>query len=156
LKPPSFSPWTEILTSEEIQEYQRGNYRKFPLLHLIPKGVSLSELKLNKTKREVLPGFANDCWRFLVDVIILTAGSPYGKYMTVDIFRLYTRAVTLIFIRKDQTAIVDEVLSITGGASLGLVVTFLVCLVLLYKCRRIFKRDLSNHHLDEVLDYSFV
>jgi hypothetical protein len=115
----------------------------------------LSDLKLNKTKREVLPGFANDCWRFLVDVIILTAGSPYGKYLTVDIFRLYTRAVTLIFIRKDHTAVVDKVLSITGGASLALVVTLLGCLVLLYKCSRILKKDISNHHLDEVLDSSY-
>jgi hypothetical protein len=154
LKPPSFSPWTEILTEEEIQEYQRGNYRKFPLLHLIPKGVSLSDLKSNKTKEEVLPGFANDCWRFLVDVIILTAGSPYGKYMTVDVFRLYTRAVTLIFIREDQTAVVDKVLAITGGASLCLVVTFLGCLVLLYKCR-ILERNPNNHQFDEVADCSF-
>jgi hypothetical protein len=106
---------------------------------------------MGRTKRERLPGFGNDCWRFLVDVVVLTAGSPYGKDMTVDVFRLYTRAVTLVFVRNNQTAAVGTVLKITGGASLALVVTFVGCSVLVYKCRCILQKVSTNPQIDGVL-----
>jgi hypothetical protein len=147
LKPPSFTPWIDVLTTQEIAEYQRCNHRKFPLLHLIPKGISLSDLKSNKLKRDFVPGLENDCWRFLVDVSILTAGSPYGRYMTVDVFRSYTEAIVSIFIR--QSPIMEEVLGITGGGSAALIITYLIFLLLLYKCRRTSETDAGNHYFDQ-------
>jgi hypothetical protein len=150
LKSPSFSPWTDILTTEEIQEYQRGNHRKFPLLHLIPNGLSLSDLKSNRLERELLPGIGNDCWRFLVDVIILTAGSPYGKYLTVDLFRSYTRAIISVFVNQSQEGVIQRVLEVTGGGSMGLVVSFLISLLLLYKCHRLLRNDRDRPKFDEV------
>ena len=141
LKRPSFSPWTDVLRADEIAEYQLGNVRKFPLLHLIPHGLSLSDLKSNKLKRDFIPGVENDCWRFIVDVAILTAGSPYGKYINVDIFRLYIRGIVSLFVQDDQSSIQEQVLNITGGGSLGLVVVFLISLLLTYKCRLLLGQD---------------
>jgi hypothetical protein len=131
---PSFSPWTDILTTEELQEYQFANMRKFPLLHMISGGLSLSDLKTNTLKRKVLPGFENDCWRFLVDVSILTAGSPYAKYMTLEIFRQYTRSVISLYTRSDEI-VVDKFVTITGGGTMSLTLVFLIILLLLYKSR---------------------
>jgi len=84
-----------------------------------------------------------------VDVSILTAGSPYGKYMTVDVFRLYTKAIVSIYLRRDQ--LVERVLTFTGGGSAGLVITFLIIFVLLYKCQRTRKMDDINYHSDQVI-----
>ena len=136
LKPPSFTPWIDVFTTQEIAEYQRCNHRKFPLLHLIPKGISLSDLKSNKLKRDFVPGLENDCWRFLVDVSILTAGSPYGRYMTVDVFRSYTRGNCINF-RTTKSDNEGWYWAITGGGSAALIITYLIFLLLLYKCRRI-------------------
>jgi hypothetical protein len=119
-------------------------------LHLIPKGLSLSDLKSNRLKREIVPGLENDCWRFLVDVSILTAGSPYGKYMTVDIFRMYTVAIVSVVVGQNQIELVEKVLVITGGGSMGLVIAFLISLLLVYKCRRISDKDSYPHHIDQV------
>jgi len=144
LKTPSFTPWADVLRADEIAEYQRGNVRKFPLLHLIPTGLSLSDLKSNRPKREFVPGIENDCWRFVVDVAILTAGSPYGKYVNVDVFRMYIRGMVLLFVRDNQDEIQEEVLNITGGGSMGLVVVFLISLLLICKCRQLHERDLNH------------
>jgi hypothetical protein len=149
LKTPAFTPWTEILTTSELQEYQSANHRKFPLLHMIPPGLSLSDLKSNTRKREVLPGFENDCWRFLIDVGVLTAGSPYVAYLTLNIFRVYTRAVVSLFSGMDED-VVDRALSITGGGAMGLTIVFLVILVLLYKCYRGERTDSGNPQFDKV------
>ena len=153
LKAHSFSPWTDILTTEEISEYQLGNHRKFPLLHLIPKGLSLSDLKSNRLKREIVPGLENDCWRFLVDVSILTAGSPYGKYITVNIFRSYTLVIISALVRQNQVEMAEKVLVITGGGSMGLVMVFLISLLLVYKCRRMSDKDSYPCHIDRVFFY---
>ena len=150
LKSPSFSQWIDVLTTEEIGEYQLGSHRRFPLLHLIENGVSLSDLKSNKLKLEVVPGLENDCWRFLVDVIILTAGSPYGKYMTVDIFRLYALAIISIFFKPSREDVARKVFAIIGGGSMGIVVTFLVFLLLVYKCFRMRDKDVHKGQYDLV------
>src|SRR5205814_7140055 len=79
LKPPSFTPWTDVLSIQEISEYQRCKKRKFPLLHLIPKGLSLSHSKGNKLKGNLFPIFKIDYCRCLLKVRILTAGRRYGR-----------------------------------------------------------------------------
>lgn len=151
LKPSSFSPWTDVLRADEIAEYQRGNVRKFPLLHLIPKGLSLSDFKSNRLKREFIPGIENDCWRFVVDVAILTAGSPYGKDINMNVFRAYIRGMTLLFVRDNQSEIQEEVLNVTGGGSTALIVVFLISLLLIYKCRRLLERDLNDRQLAVII-----
>jgi hypothetical protein len=150
LKAPSFTPWTDVLTVEEIREYQSHNHRKFPLLHLIPPGQSLSNLKSNILKGSYLPGLENDCWRFLVDVSILTAGSPYGKYITVEVFRWYTGAIAGVVVRRNRDTIINRVFVVTGGGSLGLVVAFLISLLLLLKCHKLLGRGPVDHDLNEV------
>lgn len=147
LGPPNFSPWTEIFTEQELQEYQRGNHRKFPILHIIPLGLSLNDLKANRLKRELLPGFENDFWKFLVEVCVLTAGSPDGKYMTVDIFRAYTQAILTLY-SGHQASVVAQVMNWTGQGSLALTVIFCLTLTLLYKCRSTQERDRTNPLLD--------
>lgn len=151
LKPPSFTPWTDVLTTREITEYQCCNHRKFPPLHLIPKDLSLSDLKSNKIKPDFVPGLENDCWRFLVDVSILTAGSPYGRYMTVDVFRSYTEAIVSIFTRQYPT--MEKALIITGGGSAALIITYLIFLLLLYKCCRKSGMETENHYLERVFGW---
>ena len=141
LKRPSFSPWTDILSTEEIAEYQRENVRKFPLLHLIPKGQSLSDLKSNRQGCEYIPGFENDCWRFVVDVAILLAGSPFGKYISVDVFRLYIHGIMSLFIRDNESDLEQKVLTVTGRGSMGLVAVFLISLLMVYKCRPLLGKD---------------
>ena len=141
LKPTSFTPWSEILTQEEIVEYQRRNHRKFPIFHRLQAGVSISELKSNATRRVLFPGLENDLWRFVVDVCILTAGSPYGKDLSVSVFREYTQFVISIVVRDAESPWRQRILNYTGGGSLALVVSFLLVLMLLYKCR---KSDMRN------------
>jgi len=132
LQQPSFSPWSDILTPQEVQDYQNANHRKFPLSHLIPPGLSLNDLKSNTLKRKVLPGFENDLWRFLVEVCVLTAGSPYGQYLSVDIFRAYTRTMLSLY-SGSQPGLVEKAMAWTGGGSLTLTVVFLLILVVTYK-----------------------
>jgi hypothetical protein len=151
LNRPSFSPWTDVLRTDEIAEYQRGNIRKFPLLHLIPKGLSFSDLKSNRLKRELIPGIENDCWRFVVDVAILTAGSPYGKYISVGWFRVYIHGLVLLFVRDNQSKIEQIVLTFTGGGSMALVAVFLISLLLVYKCRQLLQTDQSNRKVTAVI-----
>jgi hypothetical protein len=140
LSPTSFSEWTKVLTPGEIREYQVRNHRKFPLLHLIPPGLSLNDVKAGKWKLEPLPGFENDFWKFLVEVCVLTAGSPYGKYMTVDIFRSYTKTVLSLYSGHNLAAM-DRVMQWTGEGCLALTAVFLIMVTLVYKCRRTHKSD---------------
>lgn len=135
LKPPAFSSWEEVLTPIEIDEYQMSNHRRFPIFHLIPRGLSLNDLKSNRRKREMLPGFENDCWRFFVEILVLGAGSPYGQYMNVDVFQFYTRAVLSLY-SGGKPEVVKSGLVYTGGGSLALVVSFLLILLLTFKCRK--------------------
>jgi len=153
LNRPSFSPWTDVLRTDEIAEYQRGNIRKFPLLHLIPKGLSFSDLKSNRLKREFIPGIENDCWRFVVDVAILTAGSPYGKYISVGLFQVYIQGMVVLFVRDNQSGIEQVVLAFTGGGSMALLVVFLIFLLLVYKCRQLLQKDQSNRKASAVSNF---
>jgi hypothetical protein len=153
LNRPSFSPWTDVLRTDEIAEYQRGNIRKFPLLHLIPKGLSFSDLKSNRLKRELIPGIENDCWRFLIDVAILTAGSPYGKYISLGLFRVYIHGMVLLFVRDNQSKVEQVVLTFTGGGLMALVVVFLISLLLVYKCRQLLQKDQSNWKASAVTNF---
>lgn len=137
------------MTVEELRNYQANNQRKFPLLHLIPKGLSLSDLKLNKVKRESISGFENDCWRFLADVIVLTAGSPYGRYMSVDVFLLYTRRIISVFPWENHTNRVNQISALLGGGSLALIMIFLICLLLLYKFRQHVMLGASHFRMPE-------
>jgi hypothetical protein len=151
LKPPGFTPWTQVLTQQEIQVYQRYNYRKFPPWELVPRGCSITDIKSHRIKRERFPGLQNDWSRFLVDVSILTAGSPYGKYMSVGVFALYTRAVTLVFVHGDaREVVVERVLRVTGGEAMGLVVAFLLCPLLIYKARGEMWRGITGRSVQEV------
>ena len=150
LKPPSFSPWTDILSSEELNEYQTGNHRKFPILHFLGKGVSLSNLKANKVKKEFLPGLENDCWRFVVDVCVLLAGSPYARYIDLNIFYWYTESIVSIISRHSSFPIEQEVLDFMGGGSLALVTSFLVCIVTMYKCRKMIQSEDMNRPFHQV------
>jgi hypothetical protein len=139
LTPPRFTPWSDVLAPPEIAEYQRLNHRKFPIFHRLREGVSISELKSNVTQRVFIPGLENDLWRFVVDVCILTAGSPYGKDLSVDVFRKFTQFVVSVVVR-DETW-VARVLDFTGGGSLAMVVSFLVVLLVLFKCRKTVLRN---------------
>jgi len=150
LKLPAFSPWIEVLSAEEIEEYQLHNHLKFPLLHLIPTGSSLSELKSNKIKQE-MTSFENDCWRFLADIAILTAGSPFSKYIAVDVFRWYTRQMIAIFLPKDKAQMLEYLLGLTGGGSMALFLVFLITLLLLYKCRCMLISGSTNFILEVLL-----
>jgi hypothetical protein len=150
LPKPSFSQWTDVLNAQEITEYQYRNHRKFPLLHLIPKGLSLSDLKSNNVKSELVPGLENDCWRFLVNLLVLSAGSPFSKYITVNIFRLYTQAVLQLFSGNRNGQMVDKMLAFTGEGSLTFVTMLLICLLLIYKCRKTMKLGLILHSFNEV------
>ena len=85
-----------------------------------------------------------------MDVSILTAGSPYGKYMTVDVFRSYTEAVVSIFLRRGQ--LVERVLTFTGGGSAALVITFLIMFLLLYKFQRTRTMNDINYRFDQVIN----
>ena len=136
LKPTSFTPWSETLTQEEIVEYQTRNHRKFPIFHRLQAGVSISELKSNVTKRVLFPGLENDLWRFVVDVCILTAGSPYGRDLSVGVFHEYTQFVISIIVRDKESPWRQRILNYTGGGSLGLVISLVLVLLLLYKCRK--------------------
>jgi hypothetical protein len=128
-----FTPWTDILTPQEIQQYQRNNYRKFPPWEEVPRGCSITDVKRNSGRRDRFPGLENDWWRFLVDVCVLGAGSPYARDISVQVFALYTHAVTLMFVRKEGEQAVERVEWVTGREAMGLVVVFLLCPLLVYK-----------------------
>ena len=151
LKPPSFSPWTDILSPEELTEYQTANHRKFPILHRLGRGVSLSDLKANKVKKELVPGFENDCWRFVVDVCVLLAGSPYARYLNLNLFYWYTQSIVSVVSRHFPFPIEQEVLNVMGGGSLAMVTSFLICLLLVYKCRKMLQIEELNRHIQQVL-----
>lgn len=85
-----------------------------------------------------------------MDISILTAGSPYGKYMSVKVFALYTRAVTLVFVHGDKDRAVERILRVTGGESLGLVVVFLLCLLTMHKARQKVQRRPSQSGFSQV------
>jgi hypothetical protein len=103
--------------------------------------VSISELKSNVTRKVLLPGLGNDWWRFVVDVCILTAGSPYGKDLSASIFREYTEFVVRIVLRDEQSVWYQRILNFTGGGSMALVVSFALILFLLCNCRKTVIRD---------------
>jgi len=83
-----------------------------------------------------------------VDVIVLTAGSPFGKYVTVDVFRMYTHVVLSTVLRREDN--VESVMQVMGGGSLVLTSTFVLMLLLVYKCRRRLEQDPNNPRFDEV------
>ena len=116
---------------------------------MVPAGLSLSDLKSNILKRDKLPGFENDCWRFLVDVSVLTAGSPYAEYITLNVFREYTRAIVSLYVR-DNDATVEKVMTITGDGALSLAIVLTISLLLLYKSSRKLQRECRTPQFDEV------
>ena len=68
-----------------------------------------------------------------MDVCVLGAGSPYARDISVQVFALYTRAVTLMFVRNEGEQAVERVEWVTGREAMGLVVVFLLCPLLVYK-----------------------
>jgi hypothetical protein len=98
----------------------------------IPRGWSVNDLKAGGRVR--VPGLENDSWRFLVEVLILMAGSPYGVYLSVDVFRLYTQAMAGLYTRGNDE-IVAKILVATGGGCVALAIVFLLILLLVYKFR---------------------
>ena len=86
----------------------------------------------------------------MVEVCVLTAGSPYGKYVSVQVFGWYTRAVVMVFVRGGTGEdVMERVLRITGGEGMGLVVVFLLCLLMVWKARKL-QSARRGQNLDEV------
>jgi len=112
------------------------NHRKFPIFHRLQAHESISELKSNATRKGLLPGLENDLWRFFVDVCILAAGSPYGTDLNVGMFREYTEFVVSVVVRNEKSQWRQRILNFTGGGSLVIIVSFVLVLLLMYKCRK--------------------
>lgn len=101
---------------------------------------SITDIKSGRERRERLPGLENDWWRFLVEICVLGAGSPYGEAMSVQVFGLYTRGLTMVVARGKED-VVAKVMTGTGRESLGLVTGFLLCLLVVYKARQEVQSD---------------
>ena len=69
--------------------------------------------------------------------------------MSVQVFGLYTRGLTMVVARGNQD-VVTQVLRVTGGESLGLVVVFLLCLLVGYKARQEVKSGEKSPKFDAV------
>lgn len=85
----------------------------------------------------------------MVEICVLGAGSPYGKEMSVQIFVLYTRGLMMV-VTKGKEDVVQKLLRGTGGESLGLVVGYLLCLLMLYKTRQEGQIGEKSQKFDEV------
>lgn len=87
----------------------------------------------------------------MVDVCVLLAGSPYARFLDLNLFYWYTERIVSVVSRHFPFPIEQDVLNFIGGGSLALVTSFLICILLVYQCSKMLQVEDLNRHVQQVL-----